>query len=397
MVIKIIGRVLLLIIIFALGLTSALQAVTAVYDFSPARPFSGDSIYNPYLGIDSTHWRKANFHAHQRLMYGAMDFEYTEDEFITEYRAKNYDIIGLADHQYINPRSHTPAYEHGMGLNNYHLLMLGAESISWFDYPIMLNPAHQMQYQLDKFKKQVKVLGMNHASRLRHASVEVYDNLMGYDLMEMNPDVDPEAWDRALSCGIASMLVANDDAHCIDDRSRWFQACYSMVNTPTTEVDDVFASLKKGATYGVAILAEKNLSGDPHGGLPTVKDINLVKDTINIVYSITPDSVRFIGQEGVVKFSTDKPDSCYSYVFLNTDTYIRAEAFFEGGTKLWTNPFYRTGGVERQAHTVNTLQTVLHSLAWGVLTLFFLWLFVWVIRKGGGGSSRSRRSTVYKF
>lgn len=395
MVIKTIGRVLLIIILFAFGLTSALQAVTAIYDFSPARPFNGDTIYNPYQSIDSTQWRKANFHAHQRLMYGAMDFEYTEAEFIAAYRAQGYDIIGLADHQYINPNSHTPAYEHGMGLNNFHLLMLGAEEISWFDYPIMLTPVHQMQYQLDEFKKQVKVLGVNHASRLRHISVEAFDNIMGYDLMEMNPDVNPEAWDRALSCGVSSMLVANDDAHCIDDRSRWFQACYTMVNTPTTEVDDIFSSLKKGQAYGVAILAEKNLSGNPHGGLPTLKDIHLKKDTINIVYSITPDSVRFIGQEGIVKFSTNKPDSCYTYVFANGDTYIRTEAFFEGGTKLWTNPFHRTGGIERNAHTVNVLLTVLHSIAWSLLSLFFAWLIIVVIRTKG--SSSKRGSSVYKF
>lgn len=391
--VKIIFKTILVILLIALGITAAMQAITPIYDFSPARQFSGENIYNPYSGVDSTKWRKANFHAHQRYMLFGLEFEYTAQEFVEAYKAQGYDIIGLADHQQINENSHTPAYEHGIGMNNYHLLMLGAKQVSWFDYPIMLLPAHQMQYQLDKFKTHAELIGINHASRHRNIPVDVFDNLTGYDLMEMNPDVDATAWDRALSNGIYSTLVANDDTHCIDDRGRWFQACYTMVNTPTLNSADIYKSLKEGRAYGVAILAAQNQKEEPHKGLPTMDNISLTVDTIKASFSLNPDSVRFIGQDARVLARVMPSDSTASYVFRPTDTYARIEAYFDGGTKLWSNPFYRIGGSVRESSTVNTLLTVLNSIAWGILTLILAWITIRVIK---GGGHKRRRNNYYR-
>lgn len=379
--IRSIFKTILVIILLAIGVASVLQAFTKIYNFPPSRQFSGETIYNPYRGIDSTAWRKANFHAHQRYMLFGLDFEYTAQEFIDAYRAQNYDIIGLADHQQINEWSHTPAYEHGIGLNNYHLLMLGAEEVSWFDYPFMALPQHQMQYQIDKFKPQVKLLGINHASRHRGIPVKVFDNLMGYDLMEMNPDIDATAWDRALSNGVYSTLVANDDAHCIDDRGRWFQACYTMLNTESLDDDDIYAALKAGKAYGVVIIAEQNQKPEPHADLPEIRGIDMKGDTIDVRFSIAADSVRFIGQDAKVLFSTAASGRTAQYSFRPADTYVRIEAFFAGGTKIWTNPFYRTGGAVREAITVNVFMTTLNAIGWGVVTLFILWLVILVLRR----------------
>lgn len=371
---------LLVIILVALGITAAMQAVTSVYKFSAARQFSGETIYNPYVGIDSTQWRKANFHAHQRYMLFGLDFDYTSEQFLDAYREKGYDIIGLADHQQINENGHIPTYEHGIGLNNYHLLMVGAESVSWFDYPIMLLPQHQMQYQLDKFKSQVKLLGMNHPSRHRHVKVEVFENLMGYDLMEMNPDLNSTAWDVALSSGIYSTLMSNDDAHTIFDRERWFQRAFTVVNTPTLDDSDIIASLKAGRAYGVVITAEQNKQENPHMGLPTLRNVEFVNDSIRIALSTSADSIRFIGQDSQTLKTDIATDSTY-YKFAQTDTYVRAEAFFADGTQLWINPFRRTGGSVRETATINSLLTTLNAVGWGFVTLVFVWLIILVLRR----------------
>lgn len=377
---RIIFKVILIIVLCALCITAVLQAFTNIYDFSPARQFSGETIYNPYNGVVDSDWKKANFHAHQRYIVGGIDFEYTAEEFVAAYKAKNYDIIGLADHQRINPFGHLPAYEHGLGLNNYHLLMLGATDVSWFYYPIMTLPQHQMQYQLDKFKPQVKVLGMNHASRHRHVGAEVFNNLMGYDLMEMNPDLSSIAWDIALSSGIYSTLIANDDAHSISDRGRWFQRCFTMVNTPSLNADDIFASLKAGRAYGLSIPIAQNMKPAPHKGLPSLKKVVLVQDTVTVMFSSAADSIKFIGQDGVVLKCEVRADST-SYKFLQSDTYVRVDAYFPQDVRIWLNPFYRTGGAVREPATVDRVLTVVNMVVWGIVSLILFLLIIMTIRR----------------
>lgn len=376
---KTIFKIILVVILLAVGLTTAMQAFTCIYKFSDVRTFSGDSIVNPYQAIDSTQWKKGNFHAHQRWMLFGMDFEYTAPEFIKTYRDHKYDIVGIADHQQINENGQIPTYEHGIGLNNYHLLMMGATDVSWFDYPIMLLPVHQMQYQLDKFKPTVKLLGMNHPSRHRHRSADVFVNLMGYDLMEMNPDLNSTDWDIALSSGVHSNLISNDDAHSIDDRGRWFQRSFTMVNSPSLSQEDIIASLKDGRAYGVVITIDQNNKKDPHNNLPSVLDISLVHDSIRIAYSAIADSIRFIGQDTKTVKIEYGTDSVFCK-FGQSDTYIRTEAFFADGTQIWTNPFYRIGGSVRDQAKVDTILTVLNSSVWSIITLIILWLILLVLR-----------------
>lgn len=377
---RVIFKIILVIVLISLCVTAALQAFTNIYDFSPARQFSGETIYNPYNGVTDSNWKKANFHAHQRYILFGIDFEYTGEEFVAAYKARNYDIIGLADHHRINPFGHLPSYEHGLGLNNYHLLMLGATDVSWFYYPIMTLPQHQMQDELDRFKPQVKVLGINHPSRLRHISPAVFNNLMGYDLMEMNPDVSSVAWDIALSSGIYSTLIANDDAHSISDDDRWFQNCFTMVNTPSLRADDIFASLKAGRAYGIAMPATLDTKSQLHSDFPSMKQVALIQDTVSVMFNAVADSIKFIGQDGVVLKCEVRADST-SYKFLQNDTYVRVDAYFPQDVRIWLNPFYRTGGAVREPATVDRVLTVVNMVVWGIVSLILFLLIIMTIRR----------------
>lgn len=380
---------LLVIITFAFAITAALQAYTAIYDFSEPVKFSGDTIHNPYNGIDSAKWLKANFHCHQRLMYGAMDFEYTEAEMQQVYRDQGYDLQLISDHQYINPYSPIPVYEHGWGANNFHKLMLGADKIEWVDYPIMVLPAHQMQWQLDKLKPQAELLVMNHPSRHRFTNVDDFRNLQGYDLMEMNPDRDDTAWDLALSAGIHSNLIANDDAHSISNRKRWIQACFTMVNAPSTNKDDIFEALEEGRAYGVAVGLHTNNRPKPHENLPAIEQISLTGDTIFLKFSQQPQKTLFIGQDGSIKAEIVSTDSTASYIFATDDTYIRTKSYFEGENEIWTNPFYRVGGNQRETAIINTKLTIINSIAWGALSLLICAVGIKLLRSPRGARSSS--------
>lgn len=376
-------KVLATVILSVLCLTSVMQAFTVIYDFPPTAPFEGDSIINPYREVDSLNWRKANFHAHQRWFFGATSAGYSEEEFINAYREQKYDIIGLSDHQYINPYGHFPTYEHGWGVNNFHILMLGARDRSWFDYPMMWMPKHQMQYQFDKFAKQAKLTVLNHPYRLRHASREAYREIRGYDLMEMNSMMNAESWDMALSSGIHSYLIADDDAHTSDDRESSFQRCYTMVNTKSLQEDDILEALKAGRAYGVAISTERNTAPRPHDSLPTITSIGLQgADTMFVRFSLMADSVRFIGQNGAVVASVLASDSA-ECVIRPEDSYVRVMAYFPRGTQLWTNPLCRVNPgevIECESPQTNILFTVLNSISWSVLSILIL-VLIWIMNK----------------
>ena len=43
-----------------------------VYDFPSPQPFSGDRFYNPYEGMESNNWKKANFHFHTRAFHNSL-------------------------------------------------------------------------------------------------------------------------------------------------------------------------------------------------------------------------------------------------------------------------------------------------------------------------------------
>lgn len=372
---KFIFKIIASILLLAIAITSLIQGFSPIYNFAVQAKFAGNSIYNPYAGIDSAQWLKSNFHAHTQ---GDTD-DYTTEAFIEGYKRQGYDIIGTADHQYINTQfnerpGYIAAYEHGIGLNNFHLLMLGADHVSWFDYPIMAIPKHQMQHSFNKFKPQVKVLGVNHTERLRLVPLSVFESLTGYDLMEMNPDHDPTAWDIALSSGIHSHLVANDDAHSIERRGSWMQRCFTMVNSPSTNADSILSNLTKGAAYGIAVPVEVNTLPNPHANLPLVTSIGLKIDTIYVSFDRPAESILFRGDRGKTLHNVDL-DSIAQMVIPASASYVRIEAYFPDGEVIWSNPFVRTidGKLPvAKEHTIDLWMTIVNCSCWSIVFLLII-------------------------
>lgn len=364
-----------------------------VYRFAPASTFQGEAIYNPYRNIDASEWRKANFHAHQREQSHRARINYSTKDFVEAYQKMDYDVIGLSDHQYLNYYGYDrpgfiPTYEHGYGLNRYHLLLIGAQKVSMYDFPLMLTRS-QMQYVVEQLVPEAQLLVLNHPGQTRLINHKFYNRLRGYDLLEINPERGSQnsvpCWDTALSAGIYSNLIANDDAHSITNRNSWFQRAFTMINTPDLMPNELINRLKQGATYGVYVPRELNTREKPHQGLPTVEDVGLRGEQVYVRVS-EPAQIRFIGQGG--KLLKELPsDTSATYDFAKTDTYVRMEAHFPNGAILFMNPFVRTqytaatagiaisGGQPQQP--VNTFVRVV-NYPMTILT-HILWLFVSIV------------------
>lgn len=381
-------RCLLGFLLFVLLLDVVSYLGVPVYRFAPGRSFAGDSIYDPYREVDPACWRKANFHAHQR----ERKYEtYTPEQFFEAYRKQGYDIIGLSDHCYLNYAEQEragfiPTYEFGWGINKAHFLMMGASYTTLRDFPFTLIPS-QLQHTLRRLHPQARVVVLNHPGQLRGIDHRVYEVLRGYNLLEINPAGGREnslpCWDRALSSGIYSNLIADDDAHTISFRGSFFQRCFTMVNTPKVDEYHILSSLMKGQSYAVRLTPELNQRPRPHEGLPSVRAIGLRQDgEVFVSLSEAARKIRFVGQDGIVQ---QERDSCAeaSYVFTPTDTYIRVEALFDSGAEIYSNPFVRTAGSQPANVFIPDIHwpfTILLNLLWVQVSLTLCFCIAWLLR-----------------
>lgn len=372
-----------------------------VYKFQEGAPFAGEYIYNPYEGIDSTAWRKANFHAHQKEKPAC---DYTVEEFLDAYRKSGYDIIGLTDHQHISleysdRQGFIPGYEHGFNVNRHHHCLLGADKVWWRDFPVMLTQS-QAQYIVKKLKPQGKLLVLNHPGQLRIVDHDIYSRLRGYDLLELNPERQPgsisyDVWDQALSEGIYANQVSDDDAHSISRRGSWFQRSFTMVNTPTYNADDILDNLVKGRSYGVFVPRDLNMSFDHHPDFPKLKNVTFVNDTITVTFSEPASSVKFIGQGGktLAEYADTLGVSEARYVFADNDTYVRTAVVFPNGIELFLNPYVRTPDGNAPLNVfdgkIDYLMTGVSMLGWSVAAIFLIYLIFKLLRR------RKRRNRKY--
>lgn len=388
---KKIGKFFAAILIGACAIILLMQGLTPVYDFAPARPFSGDTLHNPYAGMDSVNFagdfRKINTHAHQTMVNGLVEFpEYTIDEFKKEYRDAGYSIAVISDHQYLNKNSPIPIYEHGVNFMNYHIQCYGAQSVWWIDFPVMLRPRHQMYWFMDQLKGTLPLIAFNHPSRLRMGANENHVKVVkGYDLMEMDHHGSRGPWDAALSEGHYSTMIATDDGHNRDSLTHRFQNRYTMAAIgDNLSANNLYATLKQGQSYGVELLVGTSPRGA--GTEPKLKNIKVLDDTL-IVELLEPAKFLFFGQEGkIVAEAVDT--TAASYIFTPEDTYIRTEITLDNGMTIWLNPVARISALDpMEDATIIVWATVLNSLLWTVLSLIVVWS---IFRMYGRGGKRLR-------
>lgn len=379
----------------------ALLAITAtsispVYRFHIPEPFTGPDIFDPYAGTDSsTCWKRANFHTHTRVEGPLNECEFTPKEVLDAYGRFGYDIVTFSNHNELTknplgPEYQADAYEHGYNLLKFHKLVYGCSDVKGFDHLLPLT-ASQKQFQFDILGKDCDFIQFNHPLRTEGLSRKQMERLEGYRLIELDSgrSTENEYWDWALSAGIYSFGVANDDLH-YPDRSGRIAVRSNFLDCKSSTYEDVKNTLSSGAFYAMRIPDYGN--GDwevkyaRNRELPFIKEIGLRNDTIHIALSEPADSIVFTGQ-GHSTLHAVKGTALAKYILRPSDSYARITAYFQDGEVIYSNPFARYDKSESDTpfrpsrHSVNTILTLLYNLALAVIFAGLVIVLKTIIKK----------------
>ena len=362
------------------------------YSFKEPQPFEGQYLYNPYQDIDSSFWKKYNFHCHSRKFFGLTNGrKSTETAIDSVFMALGYDHYGISDYMSINPHNaenedYIPAYEHGYGLiRKTHQLCIGAEKVWPIDYPFMQN-LNLKQHTINKLGENSRFVVPAHASFTKGYKVNDMKWLSNYRLLEiLNPYGNAiEHWDMALSHGHRVYGLGNEDTHNVRKANDVCQSL-TVINTPDLKPENVFEALEKGACYAVEFdnyyhfpmtLEEKAFQAK---ALPHLTQAELIGDTL-IISTSAPfmKEVKFIGQGGKV-LKTMENVATASYVVQPEDSYVRTQINVNGLQHFYLNPVTRhttPTPIDRRLDEINLAQTALYWMVYVVAFAAFVWYLI---------------------
>jgi|APCry1669188910_1035180.scaffolds.fasta_scaffold00014_73 hypothetical protein len=356
-------RVFAFLILLLLVFEAVLYFSVPVYDFPEPGRFAGARFFNPYEGIDSTGWKKCNFHFHTREWWGlTAGRNNTLGEFYRIYKKLlKYDAPQISNYQSISTEFrdsafYMPAYEHGFGVRKKHQMLIGAKEVLWMDYSLVQNLNHK-QHILNMLRPLSSIVAIAHPDWEGGYSLTDMKYLSNYDLIEVldNNWRSVPQWDAALSAGHVAWILADDDAHNIENPYQ-IQRCATFIHSPLLRGDSMISSLRQGRAYGVEIYMGENWSFAMKAGLamrmPKLKSVCMTGDTLKVSVSGEVFKVMFIGQDGKIRKSVYGDKSMW-YRFTPEDTYIRTEITFIAhhalpaigmGDIFYLNPVFRYNG-----------------------------------------------------
>lgn len=324
------------------------------YKHPETKQFAGTLFYNPYEKIDSTAWRKANFHSHTRQWMGiTAGSRNIADEVARKYGELNYDIIGISDYESINRRFEPgqmfiPIYEHGYNLLKCHQLVIGAETVSWYDF-LLVQSFSNLQDVICSLKKNNEVISINHP-KLRNAySPEDLKYLREYDLLEVANHSYFNAldlWDTVLSNGNTVFAIGNDDNHDINDPEDYGYV-FNMINSSQLTKQDITDALRNGRSFVVELEPQKDSSPQrklqQSKSIPLLTSCTVTGNKLQMCFDKSFDTLKLIGQDGITK-KTEIENDTVNYAVGDNDTYIRAEIRQHDNSNVYLNPVLRFNG-----------------------------------------------------
>jgi hypothetical protein len=366
--------------------------IAPVYVFPEAKPFTGEEWFNPYEGIDSNDWHKANFQIQSEAWLGITDGRKNTNQMIDSiYGMMGYDIIPTSDYQKINRHgserdTYIPVYEHGYGIKKNHHVMIGAKYVTWTDYPIFQN-IHHKQHMVNILRPSAELIFIAHPNLRRGWKAEDMKWLTNYDGIEVlnGYRVSIEHWDSALSAGKNMRILANDDAHDLTNRNE-VGNYFNVIHSPSLHGDSIVESLRDGKSYGAYVYRvydepmdekiEKALN------LPKLADVTIAGDPLKVAVNRQAKQIRFIGQGGALLDSVMYTNKAY-YNLKDSDTYVRTEIHFKNRTVYYLNPVVRYDGSDPWKHE---LALVDHGKTWlfrivGFATLIFILVNIYYLRR----------------
>lgn len=388
-------KYLLYLVAFVLFLSFWLSLVVCpVYDFPDPEPFSGDSWYNPYEGLDSNHWRVSNFQVQSAVWAGMTNGQNNPAERVwNDYGACGYDVITISDYMQINEyrqegMPYLPVYEHGYGVFKTHQVNIGAESVVPWDY-FLYQSRNNKQFILNLLRDKSEVVAIAHPSVRSAYSFSDMQHLTNYDLVEClsNYKNSLEHWDVTLSAGKPMFLLADDDAHNLDNYYDWGKTA-TLIHSPSLNEDSLMARLKHGHAYGYEPFVysvdtwERKVT--KWNNIPFLQYARIIDGNYKVSATRPMISVKFIGQGGDtlrhLTFKEPGPSSV-QYSLKAEDTYVRVEMELDNQDVIYLNPIIRSdGGIPTvELATINWFKTILIR---GILVfLTFLGIRYWVKRR----------------
>jgi hypothetical protein len=348
-----------------------------VYTFPKPARFAGDKIYNPYEDCNPADWKKANFQVQSRVWFGITNGRKNTSERIYEiYRMLGYNVIGISDYMKINrygqgKEGFVPEYEHGYNIRKTHQVCIGSEKVLSMDFPILQN-LNQKQLILNRLRKKNKLVYLAHPLFGPGYSLADMRFLTNYDGVEVlnSQRVSFQHWDAALSAGHYVTILGDDDAHDLTNPDEVGRKC-TIINSKTTQTEDIIAALKKGNSFGADISwtpkETYEQKKEKHESLPVLKSVKVVDDEL-FVETDKPATFRFIGQDGMIR-KTVKDILSADYRILPDDTYVRTELTFRDGTTYYLNPVVRYTG----SFPINSAEATIDK------TLTFLFRTIYLI------------------
>ena len=364
-ILKITGKV-ILIGIAGILLAFVLPYFTSpVYRFPDSSPFHGEKWYNPYKEQQSQ-WLKANFHAHTIAWKKVTNGNGSPEAMYEVYRNMGYDIIGISNYMQILPDSfgameYIPVYEHGYNAWKAHQLNIGAKKVTWRDY-IYVQPLNMQQHILKRLRPRTEIIALAHPGLRNGYKPGSLNRLSGYDMFEVynRNKYYGKLWDGALSSGIPSWALGDDDVHDITSADEVGKA-WNMINTDSRSPSAIYEAMRTGRSYVVH-------GTNGQSGL-ALKSLNIDGDTLTVEISQAA-TVTFIGQDGQVRKTVNNAEAARLELEAS-DTYIRTE-IKDDITTLVLNPIIRYDG--------DHLTTQSAEINWLLTTLY--WIFILLVISG---------------
>lgn len=384
------------VLVFLFGLIVAAllyQYLTCpVYRFPDPAPFQGSSWHNPYQGLDSLHWRRANFQIQSYAWGGVTDGRKNTNPGIDSiYRLLGYEVIATSDYQKINRwgsdrPGFIPVYEHGYGLLKWHQVVIGARKVNWRDYPFF-QTIHHKQHILNMLGKNSELVFVAHPKLREGYKPSDFKFLTGYDGIEVlnYMRVSFEHWDSALSAGRYVTIMGNDDAHDLTRPLEIGHRC-TYIHSTSLDGDSIIKALREGKAYGADIWRpldegyEAKAARVPH--FARLNEVRLSGDTLWVEMSRMSRQFRFVGQGGRIMKTVDKVKRAF-YVLQDEDTYIRTEIEFPDLNIFYLNPVVRYGNTlpSNPPHArVDHLRTWIFRILF-LATLSFIIFNIYYLRK----------------
>ena len=358
-----------------------------IYQFDDPKPFFGEKLYNPYKSMDSNHWKQYNFQVQSKAWGGITDGRKNSNELIDSmYTALNFDHVATSDYQKINQfgsdePSFIPTYEHGYNIFKTHQVCIGAEKVLWVDL-MLFQTLSMKQWIIDQLSGDCEIVVLAHPL-LRHGyAVEEMKYLTNYRVMEVlnNLRISLDHWDAALSSGHMVWVMGNDDAHDVTHYNEVGRK-FTMINSPTTNREDIIKSLKSGNAYGVDFYPKMDVPLTERmariKNVPFIKKVELRGDTLFVESDQMADAINFVGQNGVLVKTVIDSTSAF-YKIKPEDPYIRTEFKYSDGSTIYLNPIIRYDGEAPSTiakASVNQSATLWLRIAYFVIILTLVYFF----------------------